>query len=60
MENVDETLLGLVQLNDAMGPLVCLLWVGAVAAGAIQNTVTIAVARLVVEGRIIDYNAAKQ
>lgn len=58
MENVDETLLGLVQLNDAMGALICLLWVGAVAAGAIQNAVTI-VARLVVKGRIVDYKTAK-
>ncbi len=54
MEDVDEALLGLVQLDDAVRPLVGLLGVGAAAAGAVEEAVAEALARLVVEGRVAD------
>ena len=60
MEDVDEALLGLVQLDDAVRPLVGLLGVGAAAAGAVEEAVAEALARLVVEGRVADYGGARE
>ncbi len=54
MEDDDEALLGLVQLDDAVRPLVGLIWVGAAAVGAVEEDVAQALARLVVEGRVAD------
>lgn len=46
MKNVNKTFLGLIEFNDAMGTLVCLFNVSSIAAGAVQNTVTLTITLL--------------
>lgn len=51
MKDIDKALFSLIQFYDAMGALVNLLWVAAVATGAIENALGLIIS-LLLERRI--------